>query len=68
MFSSRHNTPRYSPDNETGAVYVKYFFGEEGMYGRISGGMRVSELAADNREAALGKGARYSSTIMLTLS
>jgi hypothetical protein len=33
------------------------FFGEEG-YGRISGGTRVLELAADSWEAALGHGAR----------
>jgi hypothetical protein len=33
------------------------FFGEEG-YGRISGGTKVLEQAADNREAALGHGAR----------
>jgi hypothetical protein len=35
----------------------RFFFGEEG-YGRISGGTRVLELAADNWEAALGHGAR----------
>jgi hypothetical protein len=28
----------------------------------MSGGLRVLELAADIREAALGKGARYTST------
>jgi hypothetical protein len=33
------------------------FFGEEG-YGRMSGGTRVLEMAADSREAALGHGAR----------
>jgi hypothetical protein len=31
--------------------------------GRIIGGTRLLELAADNREAALGKGVRSSSTI-----
>jgi hypothetical protein len=31
--------------------------GEEG-YGRISGGTRVLEMAADNKEAELGHGAR----------
>jgi hypothetical protein len=39
-----------------GGVFEK-FFGYEG-YGRISGGTKVSELAADNWEAALGHGAR----------
>jgi hypothetical protein len=33
------------------------FFGER-RYGRINAGTRVSELAADNREAALEQGAR----------
>jgi hypothetical protein len=33
------------------------FFGEEG-YGRIIGGARVLELAADKEEAALGQCAR----------
>jgi hypothetical protein len=33
------------------------FFGEDG-YGRINGGTRVLELAADIWEAALGHGAR----------
>jgi hypothetical protein len=32
-------------------------FGEEG-YGRINGGMRVLEMAADSREASPGHGAR----------
>jgi hypothetical protein len=39
-----------------------------GGYGRINDGLRVLELAADNREATLGKGARYTSTGMLTSS
>jgi hypothetical protein len=38
-------------------MFADYFFGEEG-YGRINGGTRVLELAADSREAALGHGAR----------
>jgi hypothetical protein len=33
-----------------------------GGYGRISGGIRVLELEADNREAAPGKGACSLST------
>jgi predicted nucleic acid-binding protein len=37
-------------------------------YGRISGGLKVLELAANNQEASLGKGARYTSTGMLTSS
>jgi hypothetical protein len=37
-------------------------------YGRINGGLRVLELAADNREVAPTKGTRYSLTIMLTSS
>jgi hypothetical protein len=32
-------------------------------YGRISGGMRVLEVAADSREATPGKGAHSTSTI-----
>jgi hypothetical protein len=36
-----------------GAVHVKSFLGEEG-YGRINGGTRVVELAAENREEAQG--------------
>jgi hypothetical protein len=36
--------------------------------GRVSGGLRMLELAVESREAALGKGARYTSTGMLTSS
>jgi hypothetical protein len=36
---------------------LRNVFDEEG-YGRISGGARVLELAADRWEAALGHGAR----------
>jgi hypothetical protein len=39
-----------------------------GGHGRISGGTRVLELAAESREAALGYGARSTSTSMLTQS
>jgi hypothetical protein len=34
----------------------------------MSGGLRVLEREADSREATLGKGARYTSTDMLTSS
>jgi hypothetical protein len=37
-----------------------------GKYGRISGGTRVLELAADSREATIGCGARSTSTSVLT--
>jgi hypothetical protein len=37
-------------------------------YGRISGGTRALELAAESREASLGYGARSTSTSLLTLS
>jgi hypothetical protein len=40
-----------------GGDVCEMFFGEEG-YGRISGGTRMLELAADSREAAQGHGAR----------
>jgi hypothetical protein len=44
---------------------MNYFW--RGGYGRISGGFIVLKLAADSREAALGKaGARYTSTGLLT--
>jgi hypothetical protein len=41
-------------------MHVKYFWREG--YERINCGTRVLELAADSREAALGKGARLTST------
>jgi hypothetical protein len=47
-----------------GAVSGKCF--GRGGYGRIRGGLRALELAVDNREARHGKGARCSSTCMLT--
>jgi hypothetical protein len=53
----RLNTRRYSPDEGAGAAFAIFFFGEEG-YGRIGGGTKVLELAADNWEATLGHGAR----------
>jgi hypothetical protein len=53
----RLNTRRYSPDEGAGAAFMEYYFGEEG-YGRISGGTRVLERAADSWKAALGHGAR----------
>jgi hypothetical protein len=40
-----------------GGGVCELFLGEEG-YGRISGGTRVLELAADKWEASLGHGAR----------
>jgi hypothetical protein len=40
----------------------------ERRYGRINGGTRVLELAAESREASLGYGARSTSTNMLTSS
>jgi hypothetical protein len=39
-----------------------------GWYGLIGGGTRVFELAAESREAALGYGARSTSTSLLTSS
>ena len=56
MFFQQLNTHRYSPVT-AGTMSADYFFGEEG-YGRISGGTRVLEVAADSREATLGHGAR----------
>jgi hypothetical protein len=56
MFSQQLITERYSPVT-AGTMSADCFFGEEG-YGRISGGTRVLELAADSREATLGHGAR----------
>jgi hypothetical protein len=56
MLSHRLNAHRYSPVL-TETTYAEFFFGEEG-YGRIGGGTRVLELAADIWEAALGHSAR----------
>jgi hypothetical protein len=56
MFFQRLSTHIYSPVL-TGTMSAEYVFDEEG-YGRISGGTRVLELAADNWEASLGHGAR----------
>jgi hypothetical protein len=47
-----------------GHVFMKFFWRRG--YGQIIGGLSVLELAADNLEAALGKGPRYTSTGMLT--
>jgi hypothetical protein len=44
------------PDKATGAVHVKFFWRKG--YGRINGGTRVLEVAADIREATPRKGAR----------
>jgi hypothetical protein len=55
----RLNILRYSPNKETGAVHMKIFWREG--YGRINGGARVLEPAADSREALLGEGARSTS-------
>jgi hypothetical protein len=57
MFFQQLNTHRYSSVT-AGTMFADCFFGKEG-YGRISGGTRVLELAADSWEAALGHGARY---------
>jgi hypothetical protein len=56
MFSS---ATKYSQilSRHGGNDVCEIFFGEE-RYGRISGGTRVLELAADIREAALEHGAR----------
>jgi hypothetical protein len=51
MFFLRLNTNKYSP--VTAETMSATFFSKEG-YGRIIGGTRVLELAADSREAALG--------------
>jgi hypothetical protein len=56
MFFQQLHTHIYSPVT-AGTIFADCFFGEEG-YGRISGGTRVLELAADNWEATLGHGAR----------
>jgi hypothetical protein len=51
---------KYSPilsRQRGGGGVCEVFFGEE-RYGWISGGTRVLELAADNREATLGHGSR----------
>jgi hypothetical protein len=56
MFFQQLNTHRYSPV-AAGTMCADCFFGEE-RYGRISGGTRVLEMAADDWEAALGHGAR----------
>jgi hypothetical protein len=45
------------PSRHGGNDVYELFFGEEG-YGRINGGTRVLELAADGWEATLGHGAR----------
>jgi hypothetical protein len=64
MFFQQLNTYRYSPVT-AGTMSADCFdVGEEGYdvseegYGRMSGGTRVSELAADSWEGALGHGAR----------
>jgi hypothetical protein len=56
MFFQQLNTHICSPVT-AGTMSAECLFGEEG-YGRISGGTRVLELAADSLEAALGHGAR----------
>jgi hypothetical protein len=62
IFFLRLNAYRYSPDKEVGdEVSVKHFWRRR--YGRISGGTRVLEPAADSREPTLEKGARSKSTI-----
>jgi hypothetical protein len=49
-----------------GPIPVKYFW--RGGYERINGALRVLELAAKRRKAAIGKGARYTSTGLSTSS
>jgi hypothetical protein len=49
-----------------GGVY-EILFGDKG-FGWISGGTRVLELAADNREAALGQGVIYQSSNHVTFA
>jgi hypothetical protein len=56
-----HNIVKYSPDKEAGAVPWTFIWREG--YGRISGGTRVLELAADSQEATPRKGARSTSNI-----
>jgi hypothetical protein len=56
MSSATKNSQILSRRRGGGGV-CEMVFGEEG-YGRISGGTRVLEQAADSWEAALGHGAR----------
>jgi hypothetical protein len=55
FFVSKYSQVLSRQRGESGVCEM--FFGEEG-YGRMSGGTRVLELAADSWEAALGHGAR----------
>jgi hypothetical protein len=57
---SRLNILIYSPYKEAGAVHVEIFLRKG--YGRINGGTRLLEMAADSREATLGNSARSKST------
>jgi hypothetical protein len=60
IYFSRLNTYNYSPDKEEREGVIVKTMRER--YGRIiSGGTRVLDMAADNRQAAQGKGARTTS-------
>jgi hypothetical protein len=65
MYFPQLNTRRYLLIWGDGAcIYEKKW---RGGYGRIIGGLRVLEVAADIHEAAPGKNARYSSTSLLSV-